>query len=308
MPIAYSRTVRRARGRRRGFTLLELLTVIGIIGLLIALLTPAVSQARRKSRSVACMSQLRGLMTAIHLYAAENADTVVPSYNMTGVAVGQNNPLDGWGPILHKGRFAAGNRDLRGNIFVCPDTAPVAGMATGNTGTSPDNPRGYMEWPSIITLASLYATPLPQRGFDQVIRVGYWINGDNPIGRPERFVQGVHFTGSVGYGPDPTGRIMRHNRMSDFKKPSQLIALSDGLYSGGQQLTRLGDRDSRIGYRHPGVVATANVGLADGHATAIAGDEFPRKLDGSLDPAVVRRENLGPGPTLYSDPERFLNP
>jgi prepilin-type N-terminal cleavage/methylation domain-containing protein len=60
---------------RAGFTLVELLVVIAILGLLIAILLPALSQARHQARRMACAGNLRQVGVAIHLYAEDVGDT-----------------------------------------------------------------------------------------------------------------------------------------------------------------------------------------------------------------------------------------
>ncbi|HPO14128.1 MAG TPA: type II secretion system protein [Candidatus Hydrogenedentes bacterium] len=58
--------------RRSGFTLLELLIVIAVIGILAAILLPALARAREASRRCSCMSNLSQLGMALQMYAEEN--------------------------------------------------------------------------------------------------------------------------------------------------------------------------------------------------------------------------------------------
>ncbi len=63
----------------RGFTLVELLVVIGVIAVLIAILLPALTKAQRQARSIACLSNLRQLGMAHQLYLSENRNTIIPA-------------------------------------------------------------------------------------------------------------------------------------------------------------------------------------------------------------------------------------
>jgi len=65
---------------KRGFTLVELLVVIGIIALLIGILMPALSKARRQANTTACLANLRSMNQALSIYFAQNQGHL-PYYN-----------------------------------------------------------------------------------------------------------------------------------------------------------------------------------------------------------------------------------
>ena len=84
------RFLKRGRGTRVGFTLVELLVVIGIIALLIALLLPALSGARKQAVRTACSAKLQQIMIAAQTHRNDHRDY----YPLAGVLPGAQ-PQDG---------------------------------------------------------------------------------------------------------------------------------------------------------------------------------------------------------------------
>jgi prepilin-type N-terminal cleavage/methylation domain-containing protein/prepilin-type processing-associated H-X9-DG protein len=77
--------------RRRGFTLVELLVVIGIIAVLLSMLMPSLNKARRQAERLACAANLRQCGLVLMMYANDNKGVpypLGPMNNSTGYAHG----------------------------------------------------------------------------------------------------------------------------------------------------------------------------------------------------------------------------
>ena len=88
------------RTPRPGFTLVELLVVIGIIGLLLSILLPTLGKARRAANSIVCQSNLHQIAGMMRLYATENNDAIIGSAWTTSRFLFEDPGYYAWSPQL----------------------------------------------------------------------------------------------------------------------------------------------------------------------------------------------------------------
>jgi prepilin-type N-terminal cleavage/methylation domain-containing protein len=301
------------KAQRSGFTLLELLVVVAIMVLLIGILLPSLGRARQRAITVRCMANLHGIGRGLMLYQSDNDGYVVPSYNMPRAPGGgckssaaAGDLIDGWAAILDRAGVVPASPSPTNNIFFCPNTLDLSGMDGGQTLYDQNKPNGYQNWPIQFTSAggdgatkTVPTLPIPNftdgnLPYEHLLRCGYWLNAQNPIGSappasPASPPPCPYYTQCVGYGPYADGTAMPPVRASLFVRPQALIVATDGMYMGRNSVTRLGEQNRRVGYRHPGPTLTVKVNgtnmtfdqtvsnavLADGHAESINSIDFP---------------------------------
>ncbi len=114
--------------KRHGFTLIELLVVISIIALLVGILLPSLSAARKSAQSMKCLSGLRQIGLAMWSYSYENKDVLPPCYTPghDDEYLGFTKATD-WGVVVNaymadtgQANYDADGHENNSEVLLCP--------------------------------------------------------------------------------------------------------------------------------------------------------------------------------------------
>jgi prepilin-type N-terminal cleavage/methylation domain-containing protein len=158
-------------GRRAGFTLVELLTVIAIIAVLVTLLTTGLTSAKRKARQAACTSNLRQISLALNMYLDDltkrphDLGSLVTSKYLPAPAALRcpEDKTGNWGGLVENPFPLA----MAVTAIAAPAIDSMAAVAAPPS-TPPSNP---VETPVSVTYSYLHPLPWEDSAWDRLVKI-----------------------------------------------------------------------------------------------------------------------------------------